>query len=705
MTGNNEVQAPAAFSEQFNDNTRSEPSFIRFNSKKMDPKRLASLGAAVAVINENNDRNAAPRAVIQGSRINLNIKDATYLQLAITTLQSTIEQIEQSGRTFTRNSFRTKVWIPALQQASLIQKETKVKVVLPVTESVKPDTYSSEKVDTVLYQGDTIPVNPLRDAIALTKNLSKFNQFMKEKFDTEVHAPAVPVDNYLKLILPAYSNDAKKTAEARERILSYLGLLTTKLKGERNPINIQLAELAFREFSRPKKIAAAPTHKTASIPERISVKIHHVNDVSLRDFANYMAAGRTSCLKLFGEDNKLGFAVKVGGKGSDHHFFADVSFKDGNIDEVALNAARYLIGRLRQVWAKGSTINTDRIRAFLAEEVPALMKRSSVHAGDQLKPIFVEIARDDGRAVHRPRPNAGMTRDTPLPLLVVTSKAPGMFDNTKLGLSIPAINDNNELILKHETLIPTENQSLIMRETDTKDVVIIDGPAGSGKTFWACYMAIKGLEEGKYAKICLAAPAVEAGERLGFMKGDLNEKMNPHINQHLEAMDEIIGKGDALAGKAKREDMMQNGYIEIAPHAFNRGRTFKNTFYILDECQNGSWKQLITAIQRLGKGSTFVFMGDDKQNDRTLRRSAFAYFVDKFTKPDYSGFIGHVTMGKEDIKRHPLLRLIADLGDEEMPFELMAVENPHFQHNVRSEIGRVQDAGRTNGYHLTPSLS
>lgn len=208
-----------------------------------------------------------------------------------------------------------------------------------------------------------------------------------------------------------------------------------------------------------------------------------------------------------------------------------------------------------------------------------------------------------------------------------------------------------------EVMVPTKNQRAIMREIEKKPVVMIEGTFGTGKTIWTCYMALRGLVDGKYNRIAINAPAVEAGEKLGFLPGDADEKMNPHVLQILEGFDDFIGKD-------LREQMQLAGLIETEPHGFLRGRTMKKTFFILDECQNASGPNLMTALSRLGKGSTFVFMGDNGQNDRTTEaQTAFVPFIKRYTQSKYGEFTGHVRMGPEDVRRHPFLSLIVQEGD------------------------------------------
>lgn len=211
--------------------------------------------------------------------------------------------------------------------------------------------------------------------------------------------------------------------------------------------------------------------------------------------------------------------------------------------------------------------------------------------------------------------------------------------------------------LGDEQITATANQKKLLNLLDTKTVVFVKGPFGTGKTFWTCLAGLQGLVEKRYNRISLTAPAVEADEELGFLPGDKDAKMSQHVNQIIETLEDLVGKKTV-------QDLRNAGMIEIAPHAFNRGRTYKKTFYILDESQNASGKQLMTSLGRLGFGSTFVYMGDAKQNDRTNTQPAFTRFTERFNTAAYADAIGEITMGKEDVRRHPLLQRIVANGDD-----------------------------------------
>ncbi|WP_435641652.1 PhoH family protein [Micavibrio aeruginosavorus] len=223
--------------------------------------------------------------------------------------------------------------------------------------------------------------------------------------------------------------------------------------------------------------------------------------------------------------------------------------------------------------------------------------------------------------------------------------------------ALPAF-DGGSFKLGREEITPTQAQKKIRHEAQHKDIIFVNGKAGTGKTLFSTYTALEALAKGEIDRICLATPAVTADEEIGFLPGDLNEKMMPHVRPMVETIDELIGK-------QLRERLMQAGVLEIAPHAFNRGRTYKYTYYLLDECQNASARQLRTSFTRIGKGSTFIYMGDDAQNDRTdQKRTAFTAYMERFSNPAYEREIGQVQIPKTDCKRHPLILKMMERGDD-----------------------------------------
>ena len=177
------------------------------------------------------------------------------------------------------------------------------------------------------------------------------------------------------------------------------------------------------------------------------------------------------------------------------------------------------------------------------------------------------------------------------------------------------------------------------------------GPAGTGKTFLAIVMAVRALKEREVSRIVLSRPAVEAGEKLGFLPGDLKEKVDPYLRPLYDALGESLD--DATVGK-----YLERGVIEVAPLAYMRGRTLSDAYVILDEAQNASREQLKMFLTRLGSGSKMIVSGDVTQID--LPRGAQSGLVEAerlFTGIDG---VGIVRMSESDIVRHPLVaKLVA----------------------------------------------
>ncbi|MBN2862268.1 MAG: PhoH family protein, partial [Bacteroidales bacterium] len=154
----------------------------------------------------------------------------------------------------------------------------------------------------------------------------------------------------------------------------------------------------------------------------------------------------------------------------------------------------------------------------------------------------------------------------------------------------------------------TVNQLLLVSEYKTSDLIIAEGPAGTGKTYTSIALAVRALKEREVKKIILTRPAVEAGERLGFLPGDMKEKLDPYLQPLYDALH------DMLPFK-KLETWLEDGTVQIAPLAFMRGRTLENAFVILDEAQNATVSQLKMFLTRMGVCSKFIMTGDSTQID------------------------------------------------------------------------------------------
>jgi phosphate starvation-inducible PhoH-like protein len=191
-------------------------------------------------------------------------------------------------------------------------------------------------------------------------------------------------------------------------------------------------------------------------------------------------------------------------------------------------------------------------------------------------------------------------------------------------------------------------QQQLMDAVDTNSVVLALGPAGTGKTYLAIAKAVEALEAGKVQRIVLSRPAVEAGESLGFLPGDMQEKLAPYLRPLYDALTERLGTKRLKA-------MLADGIIEIAPVAYMRGRTLSECFVVIDEAQNCTYTQIKMLLTRLGWRSTMVLTGDPDQTDLLPGISGLADIAAKLDPlPD----VPVVRLAEGDIVRHPLVASI-----------------------------------------------
>jgi phosphate starvation-inducible PhoH-like protein len=188
-------------------------------------------------------------------------------------------------------------------------------------------------------------------------------------------------------------------------------------------------------------------------------------------------------------------------------------------------------------------------------------------------------------------------------------------------------------------------QQCLMDAIEERSVVVALGPAGTGKTYLAIAKAVEALEAGKAGRIVLSRPAVEAGESLGFLPGDLQEKLAPYLRPLYDALTERLGTKRLKA-------LVAEGTIEIAPVAYMRGRTLNDCFIVIDEAQNCTYGQLKMLLTRLGWRSTMVLTGDPDQTDLLKGMSGLGDIADRLERvPE----ISVVRLGDSDIVRHPLV--------------------------------------------------
>lgn len=189
------------------------------------------------------------------------------------------------------------------------------------------------------------------------------------------------------------------------------------------------------------------------------------------------------------------------------------------------------------------------------------------------------------------------------------------------------------------------NQARLMKALQERHMVLALGPAGTGKTYLAIAAAVEALEANKVERIVLSRPAVEAGESIGFLPGEVNDKVAPYMQPLYDAL------LDRLGGKRLRA-LMSNGGIEIAPVGFMRGRTLSRSFVVIDEAQNCTYAQLKMLLTRLGWNATMVITGDPDQTDLLPELSGLSDIADKL-EPLPS--VSVVRLEPMDIVRHPLV--------------------------------------------------
>jgi phosphate starvation-inducible PhoH-like protein len=191
----------------------------------------------------------------------------------------------------------------------------------------------------------------------------------------------------------------------------------------------------------------------------------------------------------------------------------------------------------------------------------------------------------------------------------------------------------------------SDNQRILMEAIEAKPMTIALGPAGTGKTYLAIAAAVEALDAGTVSRIVLSRPAVEAGENLGFLPGDMREKLDPYLRPLYDALN------DRLGPKRLRQHL-DDGTIEIAPVAFMRGRTLNNSFVLIDEAQNCTYGQLKMLLTRLGWHSTMVITGDPDQTDLLPELSGLSAIGDKLEGLDD---VSVVRLTDKDVVRHPLV--------------------------------------------------
>ncbi len=236
----------------------------------------------------------------------------------------------------------------------------------------------------------------------------------------------------------------------------------------------------------------------------------------------------------------------------------------------------------------------------------------------------------------------------------VNSSFNSMQENLKMYISNDVKNINVTKTAKLDVIGKSKLQNTYLDILRKKQIVFAIGPAGTGKTFLAVAAAISQLLENKFERIILSRPAVEAGEKLGFLPGDLKEKVDPYLRPLYDSLYDLMPSDIALK-------KIQSSEIEIAPLAFMRGRTLNNSFVILDEAQNATHNQIKMFLTRCGKNSRMVVTGDPSQTDLS-RRSESGLLRSIKILSDIDG-ISVINFGQKDIVRDEMVTKIINAYD------------------------------------------
>jgi phosphate starvation-inducible protein PhoH and related proteins len=292
----------------------------------------------------------------------------------------------------------------------------------------------------------------------------------------------------------------------------------------------------------------------------------------------------------------------------------------------------------------------NRFDANIVVRGESMTLRGSQQEVDQLEKVMKEL-------IFILNKNGGLTtNDVETVIDLVTANGePALPKGVTAALSREEL-DAIVLYTKNQIIrAKTAGQREYLRAVKKNDIVFAVGPAGTGKTYMAVALAVASLKNNEITKIVLTRPAVEAGESLGFLPGDLKEKIDPYLRPLYDALDDMI-PGEKLRGYVEKR------VIEIAPLAYMRGRTLNNAFVILDEAQNASAMQMKMFLTRLGPNSRAIITGDVTQIDLPAKSASGLVQIQEVLK-GVDG-ISFVYFDRNDVVRHRLVKDIIDAYDK-----------------------------------------
>ncbi len=307
----------------------------------------------------------------------------------------------------------------------------------------------------------------------------------------------------------------------------------------------------------------------------------------------------------------------------DERFFAIVGRADENLKFFADLFGVKVIARGTEVIVKGDPEKVKKLTSFIRKMLKEIPQRhlNTTQVREEAKKYLLELEENLG-----------------------SPKREVKEEETREGEEVILITHRKKAIVPK-----TPSQKAYIKAIKENDIVFGIGPAGTGKTYLAMAMALKYLKENKISKIILTRPAVEAGEKLGFLPGGIAEKVHPYLTPLYDALYDMVDFD-------KANYLLEKGVIEIAPLAFMRGRTLNDAFIILDEAQNTTREQMKMFLTRIGFGSKAVITGDVTQID--LPRKRESGLLDAFRVLKGIDGIAFVEFKKEDVVRHPIVQKI-----------------------------------------------